>query len=212
MRPVPILPARVTPASAGRVAQAHVWCQHCEDVHSHGAVPGLRGAHCTREESPYKATGYDLDLQGETTSHEDVVPKALFAGRRRLWSVLEDAAPRLRSALLAPALGARVGHHFDKRVGRARISVFGKGWWIDLDAFPSEAELHSLRLRQRPARTGRDFITLLSALYGVTLGVVGLRLLEAVSGATFDAEARQAIAAEIEAEYARKAAGRDGLS
>ncbi|MEZ0251740.1 MAG: hypothetical protein ACAH20_12435 [Methylobacteriaceae bacterium] len=212
MRPAPILPARVTPGTAGQVAQAHVWCQHCEDVHSHGVAPGPRGAHCTREESSYRATGYDLDLQGEAASPEDVVPEALLAGRRRLWSALEDAAPRLRSTLLAPTLGARVGHHFDKRVGRARISVFGKGWWIDLDAFPSDAELRAPRLRQRPARTGRDFITLLSALYGVTLGVVGLRLLEAVSGASFDAEGRRAIAAAIEAAYARQAAGRDSLS
>ncbi len=121
-------------------------------------------------------------------------------------------ALRLRSALLTPIFGARVGHSFDKKVGRARISVFGKGWWINLDAFPSNAELHAPQLRQRPPRSGRDFITLLSALYGVTLGVVGLRLLEAVSGASFDAEGRRSIAAAIDAAYARQAANRDNLS
>ncbi len=51
MQSIPILPACVTPDTTDQVAQAHVWCQHCEDVHSHGATPGLRGAHCTREES-----------------------------------------------------------------------------------------------------------------------------------------------------------------
>ncbi|WP_132251544.1 hypothetical protein [Methylobacterium segetis] len=208
MRPVPILPAFVTPAAAGRVAQAHVWCQHCETVHSHGAFPGHRAAHCYRKESPYRATGYELDIRGEVASPDDVVPKALYAGRHRLRSKLEDAAPLLRSALLAPTLGARGKHHLEKRLGRVRISVVGLSWWIDLDAFPDAGA--KPRLRDRPDHAGRDFVSLLSTLYGVARGVVGVWLLEVAAGVSFNAAGRDGIAAAIEAAYASEAEGRDG--
>ena len=205
----PILPARLVPAEPGRSAQALVRCPWCEADHGHSASPGHRVAHCTREESPYRATGYEIQFPPEVVRASDP-PDAPYLSRLCLWSSLEEAAPRLRSALLAPTLGARVKHHFDKRLGRARVSLFGYGWSIEPDAFPSNAEMRAPYRPGRPRRVGRDFITLLSELYGVPLGVVGLRLLVAVSGAHLDAEGKLAVAAAIEAAYARKADGRDG--
>ena len=39
-----------------------VWCCYCKRWHQHGAQPGHRVAHCHVATSPYKATGYVLEL------------------------------------------------------------------------------------------------------------------------------------------------------
>lgn len=204
---VPILLAYVTPAAGTRAALAHLWCQHCEAIHSHSPLPGHRCAHCFREESPYSATGYDLDIRGEVASAKAVLPEGPFVGRRRLRDALVSVAPRLRSAVLAAALGTRGGHSLDKRLGSARISVIGHGWWVDLDAFPRGSEL-----AQGRRRAGRDLITLLACLFGLDRGLAGLRLLEAVSGASFADADRRAIAVAIEQAYAGRASGPDGAA
>jgi hypothetical protein len=139
------------------------------------------------------------------TTVKAVLPEGPYAGRRRLRDALEKATPRLRSAVLSSALGARGGYSIEKRVGRARVNVIGRSWWVDLDAFACGG---------RPAverrRAGRDLITLLACLFGLGRGLAGLRLLEAVSGATFAGEGRETIAAAIEQAYGAKAGGRDG--
>lgn len=203
----PILPAYVTPATGIRSAQAHLWCQHCEAVHTHSAVPGHRCAHCFRKESLYGATGYDLEIRGAAGSDRAALPEGPYVGRRRLWEALTSATPRLRSAVLAAVLGSRGGYGVEKRIGRARVSVLGHGWWVDLDAYAPGGGL-----AQGRRRTGRDLITLLACLFGIDCGLAGLRLLEAASGAAFSTEDRCAIAAAIERAYAGKADGRDGVS
>lgn len=36
------------------------WCTHCERNHAHGLGYGHRVAHCTKPDSPYKLSGYNL--------------------------------------------------------------------------------------------------------------------------------------------------------
>jgi len=38
------------------------YCPFCRDYHRHGRGEGHRGAHCTSEQSPFKATGYIITL------------------------------------------------------------------------------------------------------------------------------------------------------
>lgn len=203
----PILPAYVTPAAGARSAQAHLWCQHCEAVHSHGPQPGHRCAHCFSKGSPYSATGYDLDIRGEVPSEKAVLPEGPCVGRRRLRDALASAAPRLRSAILCAALGVRGGHGVEKRIGHARVSVLGNSWWVDLDAYaPGGMPAPGRR------RVGQDLVTLMACLFGLDRGLAGLWLLETASGAVFSVEERRSIAAAIERAYAAKAEGRDGVA
>ena len=53
--------AHIPELQAERVSnlQWRVWCRFCKCHHFHGATPGHRVAHCTRE-TPYTATGYSL--------------------------------------------------------------------------------------------------------------------------------------------------------
>lgn len=67
----PKLPAYV----AGK--QALVWCDYCDVWHVHGLpAEGHRVAHCDRDDSAYKATGYYLDLQPLTPEIERKITQA----------------------------------------------------------------------------------------------------------------------------------------
>lgn len=209
----PIVPAYVTRAEPGRTAQAVLWCEHCGCIHTHSASPGHRAAHCFWKESPYTATGYILDIRGEVTSPEDVVPKALFAGQRHLGSDLAGAtAGAIRTVLLQHLIGTRAGNCVSKRFGRARVTVYGNTWSIEPDAYLSSSELSSGKWHQSPRLEGQGFPALLAALYGISDGVAAVDLFAATSGTQLDAQARTEMAAVIKAAYARKTAGRNGLS
>jgi hypothetical protein len=39
------------------------WCEFCKTNHSHGAMPGHRSAHCHDKASPFKESGYILELR-----------------------------------------------------------------------------------------------------------------------------------------------------
>ena len=203
MKAAQTLPAIVTRDGAGRPVQAHVWCEWCEDIHHHGPHAGHRGAHCHRDDSPHRGVGYVLAITGNAAAFKDVRPAGLLIGTGRLAQVLVTGAPALRRALMRPILGRLL----QRRVGRARISVKGRAWWIEPDAFPTNAELTAPIFRPRPTASGEDLATLLGALYGLSLGVVAVRLLETVSGLQLDARAKVAIAAEVEAFRARQAGG-----
>ena len=47
--------------------QYHLWCQYCGVWHMHGRGNGHRVAHCYKPDSPYKQTGYILELVGDMT-------------------------------------------------------------------------------------------------------------------------------------------------
>ena len=190
----PILRAVRTPEGPGRSAKSYVWCDWCETVHTHSAGAGHRVAHCHCKESPFKAFGYDLNPVGWAPNADAAVPAGLLVGRRRLSAVAD--APGLRAAFVKHLVGR-------KRIGRARINVFGRSWSIETDVHAS-----------RPASRwieGVGLLGLLSALYGIGRGVAGVRLLEAITGEKFDALARLKIAEAIDAAAVR-AAGSPGGS
>ncbi|MQA24289.1 MAG: hypothetical protein GEU94_02195 [Micromonosporaceae bacterium] len=52
-----------------------IWCQHCKKFHIHGGISeepgagdGHRVAHCWRDDSPYKRSGYELREVGPFTA------------------------------------------------------------------------------------------------------------------------------------------------
>ena len=56
MKKVPIV--KVSKSENGK--QYVFWCAWCKKLHYHGAVEGIRGAHCRNENSPYKDIDYIL--------------------------------------------------------------------------------------------------------------------------------------------------------
>jgi hypothetical protein len=53
----PVLPAFATKSGSWKV-----WCRYCNLWHYHGPLPGHRSAHCRVATSPYRRTGYVLQL------------------------------------------------------------------------------------------------------------------------------------------------------
>lgn len=71
----PELPAFVVEAEPHRVA---VWCDWCRIWHYHGNAPGHRAPHCKVPGSPYKKTGYILQIEGNLSkSARFILEKAL---------------------------------------------------------------------------------------------------------------------------------------
>ncbi|MCF4130263.1 hypothetical protein [Methylobacterium sp. SyP6R] len=199
----PILSSVVTHDRDGRPIQQHAWCDWCEDIRSHSPTPGHRCAHCTRADCPYRRFGYTLAPAGKAATPEAVRPARIFVGARSsLAHHLGTVAPAMRNAFLRPLLGPNL----ERRIGSARVAARTGLWWIDPDVFPAEGEAKA-RPRMRPVVTGSDVASLLAALYGLALGVIAVRLLEAVTGLKLDAHAKLAIAAEVEASQARQAEG-----
>ena len=64
---VPVLRGRIVGRGPDR--RARVWCQYCETFHLHSPEPGYRVAHCpgapVGPESPYKESGYIIEVAGE---------------------------------------------------------------------------------------------------------------------------------------------------
>ncbi|MEA1835179.1 hypothetical protein U8607_24130 [Methylobacterium durans] len=210
-RSIPRLRALLLPAAAHHAARAVTWCPYCEKIHYHGPVSGHRVAHCTAEGSPYAATGYDLDLQGEASAAVAVVPVAIYANRRRLGDVLERAAPTLRAVFLGRLFGrSKAKPRFEKRIGRARLSVSGGTWALDPDGFPTDGELITQRPWVDRTLRGRGLVDLLVTLYGVPPGIVVMRLLQAVLGERFDPQAWSDIAAAVDAWAERRTTHQEG--
>lgn len=60
---IPVLPA--WSYGPGKYAEWRVWCCYCLIYHHHSPGAGSRVAHCRREDSPYKQSGYSLEYAGE---------------------------------------------------------------------------------------------------------------------------------------------------
>ncbi|MFH6786749.1 hypothetical protein [Methylobacterium sp. MA0201] len=200
----PTLSTVLTHDRDGRPVQQHAWCDWCEDIHSHGPAAGHRCDHCGRADSPYRRFGYTLAPAGEAASPEAARPARIFTAARASFARhLDTIAPAMRNAYLRPLLG----QNLERRFGTARVAVRGDLWWIDPDAFLDEGGAKA-GARLRRTIFGHDAASLLAALYGLALGVVAVRILEAATGLKLDAHAKLAIAAEIEANRARQ--GEDG--
>ncbi|CAM3343578.1 hypothetical protein MEME101129_28205 [Methylobacterium mesophilicum] len=189
MQPDPILRAVVTPAQPGQSPQALAPCDWCEGPpHVHSAEPGHRVAHCHRKESPYRATGYVLDIVGEAAAPETLIPAGLLVGHGRFYEAVEASASKLRAVLVRHVLGRM-------RFGRMSISIRDSGWTIDTGVTDGS----------RPRWiNGVGLLGLFSALYGVSRGVVGVRLFEVVFGEAFNAQERIALVDLIEGAAKRR--------
>lgn len=203
----PILRAVIVSSGAAGERSAEVWCDWCEAVHRHGAFSGSCVSHCACKDSPYRETGYVVRLPDAKPMRGNAMPAALFAGRQRLREALFGATAGLRATLLREVLALRGCGIASKRVGRARVSVFGSTWTIDPDASPLIAGDGTVS-PMRPIWAGRDYITLLAASHGVSRGAVGVMLLEVVANVPLPQGARENVAAALEAGYARAAEDR----
>lgn len=193
---IPVLNAWRVLAGPGGPAIARVRCDSCETWHTHGPEAGHRVAHCHRGDSPFHATGYILDVVGEVADDDRPRFGGLLVGYGTLYRALDSAAPKLRTAIIRRVLGRL-------RFGALRIEIFGKGWLIDRGAIDDGG--HRLA-------SGSGLLDLFSALYGVSRGVVGVRLFEAAFGEDLDARERLALAGLIEGAAKRRAGGSDGRS
>lgn len=189
MQSAPILRAVVTPAQPGLSRQALAPCPYCEIPHVHSAEPGHRAAHCHRKESPFLATGYVLDIVGEAAGPETLIPAGLLVGHGRFYEAVEAAASKLRPVLVRHVLGRM-------RFGRMSVTIRDSGWTIDTGVTDGS----------RPRWiNGVGLLGLFSALYGVSRGVVGVRLFEIILGEKLDAQERTAFADLIEGAAKRRA-------
>ena len=59
---VPVIPPSLPAVASRDGVNAIVWCRYCDDFHWHGNGDGGRVAHCVVSDSPYRETGYVLEL------------------------------------------------------------------------------------------------------------------------------------------------------
>lgn len=161
------------------------WCPWCEAVHFYGAAGGgadrrveTRLSKCTEvSASPLVHQSVDLEVIGAVSCPAEIAPRGLYLAvegdprktRDRLWHRLE--AGRLGLALVRTIFGRRRPPHFDVRLVGGCLHVFGDEgrWFLDDDAGRSIAE-------------GKGFGRMLAKLFGLSLGTVSLRTLEAALG------------------------------
>ncbi len=180
------------------------WCPWCETAHAHG-LAGMtpaeargkttnRGSHCLPRRSPLAGHGVDLTIDRLVRSWDHVEPPGPYlavAGdplntRVRLGSVLEHG--RLGLALMRLVFGKnRAAAGFDARLVGGWTQVWGGGshWYVQNQHRDTLAQGHGL---------GR----LLARLFGVPIGVVGVRVLEDALGLDLSSDARIDLAAAIE--------------
>jgi excisionase family DNA binding protein len=187
--------------SSGHIS---TWCPWCERVHRNGIAGGggNRAPHChSLSASPLLTTGYDLDIAG-TAVHEVMVrPEGLRTGVARLYEALNRAAPDLRRVTIQTLLGLASAAHdgVSKRFAEVVVCWFGSSRWrIERDGTP--------RLE------GDGFLRLASELYGVPAGVAAVRILEATTADTLDAEAALTVQRAIDDWVQRGAPKRGDVS
>ena len=97
----PVLPAV---ASVDGV-NASAWCRYCDRFHTHGNAAGHRVAHCLVEDSPYRDTGYVLEMVKGTKKDLQPPPSQRRKPRRRprfLGYVLVHGWDEARPAPITP--------------------------------------------------------------------------------------------------------------
>lgn len=207
----PRLPAVLVRAGKGIPECSEVWCEWEEVVHRHGPSAGPRVAHCACRDSPYKETGYQLEFLSKRAGNVGALPEGPFAGRRSLRASLGNAAGGMRLVLLRETLGLRGWQCATKRIGNARIGVFGSEWSIEPSVSPP-LPVEGVSWAPQSMLRGRDYLTLLSASYGVDVGRVGLCLLETATGCRLDGAAGQGIISAVGACYGRRAGEGNSLA
>lgn len=180
-----------------------VWCPWCESLHWHGTAGGggNRAAHCDdRASSPLRATGYDLDVVGKAVTSEAVLPANPMVKQDVLYRTLEREAHALRQAVLKKVLYLRTASRdvISRHLGNGWLWVFGLSRW-------------RIKSPDGATQDGEGLLRLFSELYGVPPGVVAVRLLEAVSAETLDAEAALGVQRAVD-DWASRGAPKRGAN
>lgn len=171
----------------GRAWRHEAWCPWCERLHYHGAPAGNRGAHCCDLDGRSPVASYDLNVVAVASEDEkSTFPCAPFVGLRRFHRSIELSKGAFRRALLSTIFAASVrADNGTRKLYGTRINTLGDHWWIDRPDGQNVA--------------GDDLLSLADALFAVPSGVASVRILEAASGAQFDAQAALEIAGAVDA-------------
>lgn len=179
----------------GRDGHIALWCPWCETVHFHGAGgkgsdPRIesRGAHCaSMVASPLAGRGVELDVVGTVADGDTLMPAPCLAARGdplhtrlRLRDILNCGG--IARALIQAVFGNRPMAGFDAKLVGGACHVFHGGgtWWVTDTAGRTTAQGHGL---------GR----LLAELFGVSLGVVAVRVIESALEISMSSEHRLAL-------------------
>ena len=185
------------------------WCWWCEKTHYHGEGAGHRGAHCSDYDgrSPFAATGYEMNVIQHVRA-SDIDPPRFptgrgFVGKRRFWRSLSLSAGNLRKEL--------IGAIFAKRPSRQDLAVFkipdmpgAPGARVEVGEFGGRLGW-SMVYSDGETSYGDDLASLTAELFALPLGVIFVRVLEAVLGVELDARAALEIAAAGDAWRSRGA-------
>lgn len=172
------------------------WCPHCERVHTHGAAgrgdeprAERRGAHCDAAlGSPRAGRGVALQIEGTIPALDEARPDApMVRAGQQLHRRLGEAATAFRGLVLR-TLTARRRVAVDVaafNIGGHEVAVLDLGLFWTLD---------------RPGGTtsGRGLLSLAAALYGVTPGIAGRRILEAAAGIRLSSDTALEIEASLD--------------
>jgi len=119
-----------------------------------------------------------------------------FVGSRKFWRSIECSATALRRALL----GAIFATGAPRRIMAKKMA----GLSIMASCQFTDAEWSAMWKSGRTV-AGGEFLSLVSLLFGISPGVAAVRILEACTGAKFDAVAALEIAAAVDGWFERDA-------
>ncbi|HEY8125992.1 MAG TPA: hypothetical protein VIF88_11300 [Methylocystis sp.] len=124
-----------------------------------------------------------------------------LVGSRSFWSSVELSATALRRALMGAIFAADAPRSVMARK-LAGVSIMASCHFVD-------AEWSALWKSGRTV-AGREFLSLVSLLFGIPPGVASVRVLESCTGAKFDARAALEIAAAVDGWFERGAPPNEG--
>lgn len=186
------LPTVVTVGKRGTILSA--WCPWCETCHEHGHAVGNRVAHCNNQLSPLG--GYHLVACRPADFPK---PLRLTGGAKLSDFMLPVPGVRALCSALVPGLNWRTRSQVTRSLKDAHVKISSDFRWV-LTFGPGPNWIE-----------GNCLLTLGAKIFAVTSGIVALRILEAVTGAKFDAEARLGIAGVIDAWAIRTTSAHGGL-
>ena len=176
-----------------------VWCPWCEENHVHGVSEGHRLAHCaniydgySHPNSPLK--GYHTDVVSECTAEKNLTFPDKSGGR--FFADLTFKQGDLRAYFIKLLFGKRLVKSAQSHVFADKTRLNVEGLWLGgVDWFVTR--------KGKEITYGIDLLSMLSFLYAISVGIVAVRLLEALTSCTFDAQGKLEIADVVNRAYER---------